>query len=145
MWSARTAGVSSTPPNDAPARQTPYETLGGEPVITALVERFYHHMDTLPEAAGIRAMHAADLGEIRRVLVRYLCEWTGGPADYSAERGHPRLRMRHAPFAIGAAERDAWMACMRAAMDEVLGDAPVRQTLEQAMYKLADFMRNNGK
>jgi hemoglobin len=137
--------VSSTPQNGAPAQNPTYESLGGEPTISALVERFYHHMDTLPEAATIRAMHAPDLAEVKRVLTRYLCEWTGGPNHYSSERGHPRLRMRHAPFAIGAAERDAWMACMRAAMSDVIPDAHARAALEQAFYKLADFMRNNGR
>jgi len=133
----------STEKNDAaPSRNPTYQTLGGEPVIAALVERFYAHMDALPEAAGIRAMHPADLTETKRVFTRYLCEWTGGPAHYSSERGHPRLRMRHGGFPIGAAERDAWMACMSRALGEVVEDAAARAALEGAFFKLADFLRN---
>lgn len=65
----------------------------------------------------------------------------GGPPLYSQERGHPRLRMRHLGFKIGEAERDAWLACMRGALEEVIADAPLRELLE-AFFKLADWMRN---
>ena len=93
-----------------------FERIGGIEVITQLVERFYHHMKTLPEAATIRALHPADLGPVKRVLVNFLTEWMGGPQAYSVERGHPRLRRKHLPFPIGAAERDAWMLCMQRAL-----------------------------
>jgi hemoglobin len=71
----------------------------------------------LPEATIIRAMHAPDLGPVKSVLKRYLSEWTGGPKLYSPEKGHPRLRQRHMGFSIGNAERDAWLLCMRGAME----------------------------
>lgn len=99
-------------------------------------------MDTLPEAQVIRAMHAADLSLIRDVLKRYLAEWTGGPKLYSVEKGHPRRRQRHIGFAIGDAERDAWMLCMRGALEEAVVDAAARQDLDKALSGLADWMRN---
>src|SRR3974390_956287 len=95
---------------------TPFERIGGAVIVDRLVESFYRRMDTVPEAAIIRSMHAADLGPTKQVLKRYLAEWLGGPKLYSAEKGHPRLRQRHMGFAIGDAERDAWLVCMRGAL-----------------------------
>jgi hemoglobin len=120
-----------------------FERIGGVDGITRLVERFYFHMDTLPAAAGIRVMHPADLRPIKRVLINYLTEWTGGPQLYSQERGHPRLRRKHMAFAIGPAERDAWMACMHLALDEAVSDATLKAQLAQAFMKTADFIRND--
>ncbi|WP_024337080.1 group II truncated hemoglobin [Bradyrhizobium japonicum] len=119
-----------------------FDRIGGSATIDALVDRFYDRMDTLPEAKIIRAMHADDLGPIRDVLKRYLTEWTGGPKLYSPEKGHPRLRQRHFGFAIGDAERDAWMLCMRGALAETITDAAARQHLDRTMSGLADWMRN---
>ncbi|MCK1386021.1 group II truncated hemoglobin [Bradyrhizobium sp. 21] len=119
-----------------------FERIGGSATIDRLVDRFYERMDTLPEAQVIRAMHAADLGLIRDVLKRYLTEWTGGPKLYSVEKGHPRLRQRHIGFAIGDAERDAWMLCMRGALEESVADAAAREDLDRALSGLADWMRN---
>ncbi len=122
---------------------TPFALIGGQPVVDALVDAFYHRMDTLPEAGVIRAMHAKDLGSVKNVLKRYLGEWMGGPALYSQERGHPRLRMRHGPFQIGVAERDAWMLCMTGALEEVVENASLRAQLQQSFFKLADWVRND--
>jgi hemoglobin len=119
-----------------------FERIGGSATIDRLVDRFYDHMDTLPEAQVIRAIHTADLGAIRDVLKRYLTEWTGGPKLYSVEKGHPRLRQRHIGFAIGDAERDAWMLCMRGALEETVVDVVARQDLDRALSGLADWMRN---
>jgi hemoglobin len=119
-----------------------FERIGGSATIDRLVDRFYDRMDTLPEAQIIRAMHAANLGAIRDVLKRYLTEWTGGPKLYSVEKGHPRLRQRHIGFAIGDAERDAWMLCMRGALEETVVDTAARQDLDKAFSGLADWMRN---
>lgn len=119
-----------------------FERIGGTATIGALVDRFYERMDTLPEAKIIRAMHADDLGLIKDVLKRYLTEWTGGPRLYSAEKGHPRLRQRHIGFAIGDAERDAWMLCMRGALEQTVLDTTARGDLERALSGLADWMRN---
>jgi hemoglobin len=119
-----------------------FERIGGAPTIDRLVESFYARMDRLPEAEVIRAMHAPDLGPTKDVLKRYLGEWMGGPKHYSAERGHPRLRQRHMGFAIGDAERDAWLLCMRGALEEAIEDADARQEIYGLMAKLADWMRN---
>ena len=119
-----------------------FERIGGSATIDRLVDRFYERMDTLPEANTIRAMHAEDLGLIRDVLKRYLTEWTGGPRLYTPEKGHPRLRQRHIGFAISDAERDAWLVCMRGAMEETVPDAAARQDLDKALSGLADWMRN---
>lgn len=119
-----------------------FERIGGSATIDRLVDRFYERMDTLPVAKIIRAMHADDLGLIRDVLKRYLTKWTGGPKLYSVEKGHPRLRQRHIGFAIGDAERDAWMLCMRGALEETVVDAAARQDLDKALSGLADGMRN---
>ena len=100
-----------------------FEAIGGEAAITQLVDRFYFYMDTLPEVAGIRAMHDFDLSHTKQVLVKFLIEWLGGPKIYSSERGHPRLRQQHMHFPIGEAERDAWMLCMRRAMEDAVVDA----------------------
>lgn len=125
-----------------PAGDPHFVRLGGEAGIARLVERFYFHMDTRPDAREIRGLHPADLGPVQRVLRIYLAEWTGGPQNYSAERGHPRLRRKHLAFPIGARERDAWMACMRAALEDVIEDAALRQELDAAFWKTADFIRN---
>lgn len=131
-----------TTADPAPSPPSHFELLGGEPGVVRLVDAFYRHMDTRPDAVGIRAMHAPDLAAAKAVLVLYLCEWLGGPKDYSARRGHPRLRMRHSSFPIGIAERDAWLTCMRAALEDV-GAAPALQgALTSAFFKTADWMRN---
>lgn len=125
-----------------PSEITPFEAIGGAPTIDRLVELFYARMDSLPEAATIRALHAPDLGPVKEVLKRYLGEWLGGPPLYSAERGHPRLRQRHMGFPIGEAERDAWLLCMRGALEETVADVRVREAIYERMASLADWMRN---
>jgi hemoglobin len=119
-----------------------FARVGGAPTIDRLVESFYARMDALPEAETIRAMHAPDLEPTKEVLKRYLGEWMGGPKHYSAERGHPRLRQRHQGFPIGDAERDAWLLCMRGALDETIDDAEARQEIYDLLSRLADWMRN---
>jgi len=126
--------------NDSSA--TPFERIGGQAGVDRLVDAFYQRMDTLPEARTIRALHAADLAPIIELLKRYLGEWLGGPKHYSAERGHPRLRARHLPFPIGAAERDAWLLCMRGALETSVADESLRTQLLESFTKLADWMRN---
>jgi hemoglobin len=127
--------------SDTETSVSTFERIGGPVIIDRLVEDFYFRMTTLPEAAAIRAMHSDDLESIKGVLKRYLTEWTGGPKLYSAEKGHPRLRQRHLAFKIGNAERDAWLLCMRGALDAV-EDAAARRELDAALTTLADWMRN---
>lgn len=122
-----------------------FDGAGGAEGVAQLVERFYFHMSNRPEAAAIRALHPQDLTPVREVLTRYFTEWLGGPPIYSTERGHPRLRRRHLPFRIGEAERDAWMLCMRAALSDVVSDSNLRDELETAFFKVADFLRNEAQ
>lgn len=119
-----------------------FERIGGSATIDRLVESFYERMDALPEARPARSVHPEDLTKTKEVLKRYLTEWTGGPKLYSVEKGHPRLRQRHMHFAIGDAERDAWLLCMRGALEESVTDVTARQDLDQALSRLADWMRN---
>ncbi|MDJ0931309.1 group II truncated hemoglobin [Breoghania sp.] len=122
--------------------QTIFDGIGGTKIIERLVDSFYDRMGTLPEAQGIRALHADDLGPTRDILKRYLSEWTGGPKLYSPEKDYPRLRQRHLRIPIGKDERDAWLLCMRGAMEEAVPDNAVRAQLYDNMAKLADWMRN---
>ncbi len=120
-----------------------FDRIGGEAAVTRLVDAFYRAMDTLPEAAGIRAMHEPDLSQTKAVLRLYLNEWLGGPRRYTQERGRPALRRKHQPFAIGQAERDAWMMCMAQALDEAVTDASLRAELMAAFTRTADAVRND--
>jgi hemoglobin len=128
------------------AVQSHYQRIGGESAVRRLVDAFYAAMEVLPEAAAIRAMHPGDLSESRERLFLFLSGWLGGPQLYTEKFGHPRLRARHLPFAIGESERDAWLSCMRHAMASIgLGDE-LRLELDAAFTRTADFMRNqNGR
>lgn len=119
-----------------------YQRHGGAFAVRALTRRFYALMDELPEAYGVRKIHPQDLGGSEDSLFKFLGGWFGGPPLYIAERGHPRLRMRHAPYAIGASEREQWMLCMRMALDEQVEDAALRETLKQAFQGMADHLVN---
>jgi hemoglobin len=121
---------------------TPYEQLGGDAGVRALVDRFYDRMDADAALAGIRALHPADLAGSREKLYLFLSGWLGGPALYVARHGHPRLRARHLAFAIGEAERDQWLACMRAALDDCGIGVELAEGLMRAFHDTADFMRN---
>ncbi|MBI3523662.1 MAG: group II truncated hemoglobin [Betaproteobacteria bacterium] len=127
------------------AAATPYQAIGGEAVVRALVQRFYQLMDSLPESYAIRQLHPADLRGSEEKLFMFLSGWLGGPQLYVEKFGQPFLRARHLPFAIGAAERDQWMLCMRTAMNELIADTPLRARLEKALADLADHMRNRAE
>ena len=124
----------------APA--TPFDWIGGEPAVHALVERFYDLMDLEPGYAALRATHGSTLADARQKLFWFLCGWLGGPDHYIERFGHPRLRMRHLPFSIGIRERDEWLACMDQAMRETGVDEALRQRLSQSFFQTADWMRN---
>ncbi len=132
----------STPTEAAPAETTLYALLGGADGVFTLVDRFYEHMDSLPEARAIRAMHGADLARARERLYDFLSGWLGGPPLYVEKHGHPRLRARHLPFVIGPAERDAWMSCMHHALQDTVEDGHLRAYLEEALGRLATHMEN---
>jgi hemoglobin len=122
--------------------ETHYSRLGGEAIVRQLVGRFYDLMDEDPDYYGIRKLHQKDLAEAREKLFMFLSGWTGGPQLYAEKFGHPRLRQRHMPFAIGESERDQWMACMQRAMQDVGISEELQQELKAAFWKTADFMRN---
>ena len=125
--------------------RTPFEWIGGEARVKALVERFYDLMDLEPAYRELRAAHGSDLASARDKLFWFLCGWLGGPNHYIERFGHPRLRARHLPFAIGSAERDQWMACMQQAMAEHDTLPPaLADRLVEAFFGTADFMRNKG-
>lgn len=119
-----------------------YDNLGGETGIRALVDRFYELMDTAPDAVHVRALHAHNLKVSREKLFKYLSGWTGGPDLYVEQYGHPKLRMRHFPFAIGARERDEWLWCMDQALSSHEMAEDVRTYLKGRLHQLADHMRN---
>jgi hemoglobin len=123
---------------------TPYQALGGEAGVRALVDRFYDLMDLEPGYARLRALHPQDLGGSRDKLFWFLSGWLGGPDLYQSRFGHPRLRARHLPYPIGIAERDQWMACMMSAMAELAVDPALAERLTQAFFGTADWMRNQG-
>lgn len=120
----------------------PYDLLGGEVGVRALVDRFYDLMDELPEAREIRQLHPADLGGSREKLFFFLSGWLGGPALYVERYGHPMLRARHLSFTIGERERDQWMLCMGQALAEQELEHEAHERLMQAFMRTADHMRN---
>lgn len=122
--------------------ETLFDAIGGEPGVRGLVDAFYDRMDTDPAYAGIRALHPPDLSGSRDKLFWFFCGWMGGPNHFIERFGHPRLRMRHLPFAIGESERDQWMDCMRQVIEA--GAAPERLHLQllQSFAQTADWMRN---
>jgi hemoglobin len=124
------------------SKSTFFELLGGVEKVRELVETFYDVMDSDAKASTIRAMHAADLTSAREKLFMFLTGWTGGPQLYIERYGHPRLRARHLPFAIGESERDQWMYCMIRAMHLLQIEESVMQKLAEQLYGVADFMRN---
>ena len=121
---------------------TPFEWIGGEDKVRALVERFYDLMDLEPKFAALRAAHGSELTKARQHLFWFLCGWLGGPQYYTDRFGHPRLRMRHMPFSIGIVERDQWLACMDQAMAEGGVPEDLRIRLKDSFFQTADWMRN---
>jgi hemoglobin len=119
---------------------TLYEAAGGMPFFEALVGRFYEGVAADPV---LRPLYPEpDLVAARHRLTLFLAQYWGGPRTYDAERGHPRLRMRHMPFAIGPAERDAWLRLMHAAIEGSGAPAPVAERLRVYVDMAAEAMRN---
>ena len=123
---------------------TLFEALGGASTLRTLVDRFYQRMQDLPQFSALLALHPLDLDRPRERLYLYLIGWTGGPPLFVEAFGHPRLRARHLHVAIDSAGRDAWLDCMRGALDETVADAALREHLFGALAPLADHMRNIG-
>ena len=124
------------------ARPSPsfFDQIGGEPTFRRLVDEFYAGVAADPL---LRPMYPeADLGPAADRLTLFLIQYWGGPNTYSAQRGHPRLRMRHAPFRVGPAERDAWLHHMRRAVDSLDLPEESATTLWQYLERAAYFMVN---
>lgn len=127
-----------------PPETTPFELLGGEAAVRALVERFYDAMDERePELARL---HPLENGKVSRAsrdrFSLFLVGWLGGPQDYMRLHGHPRLRMRHAHVPVSEAMRDAWMRAMRVALADASVSPDSRAFLDEKLAALADFLRN---
>ena len=123
-------------------QQTPYQLIGGESTLARLCNRFYELMDSVPQFATMRALHPVELQSSQDKLYMFLSGWLGGPDLYVENIGHPMLRRRHLPFAIGESERDQWVACMVLAMESVGIKEPVRKQLMLSFFNTADFLRN---
>ena len=117
-----------------------FERAGGTAFFEALVRRFYVGVAEDPILRPIYP--EADLGPATRRLTLFLIQYWGGPTTYDDERGHPRLRMRHAPFAIGPVERDRWLVHMRAAIADLAPPPDVAGELERYVAMAAEAMRN---
>ena len=125
-----------------PATVTLFELLGGEAALRRLVDRFYDLMDLEERFGDIRKLHPATLDGSRDKLFWFLCGWMGGPNHYVERLGHPMLRARHLPFAIGNRERDLWLICMAQAMLDQQVDTALADRLLESFQGTADWMRN---
>jgi hemoglobin len=110
--------------------QSVFDAVGGEEFFVEMIERFYKRVAT---DLILRPLYPSDLTESKAHLAGFLVQYWGGPGTYSEQRGHPRLRMRHAPFVIGQPERDAWFTHMAAALDSLIDEREVHPSIEAAM------------
>ena len=118
---------------------TVYEAVGGQPFFDALAHRFY---ERVAADAVLRPLYPDDLTPGERHLALFLGQYWGGPTTYSDDRGHPRLRMRHAPFRIGPAERDAWFDNMAAAVADAELDHEIEDRFLAYFRMAADHLVN---
>ena len=116
-----------------------YDLVGGEEPLRLVVHSFYDKVDSDPV---LRPMYPPELAEAKRRLFLFLVQFFGGPSRYSEERGHPRLRMRHFPFAIDRQARDHWLEHMRAAIDEVGIKEPARSMMRDYFERSSAFLIN---
>ena len=127
---------SSEPPVDA---RTVFQAAGGAETFERIVARFYEGVADDPV---LRPLYPEDLTASRDHLALFLIQYFGGPSTYSAQRGHPRLRMRHLPFTIGRRERDAWVRHMTAALEAEALPQPVRDVMAEYFDRAATFLMN---
>ena len=120
---------------------TSFRAAGGEAGIRRLVEAFYAHMDTLPEAEGIRRLHPESLDVSIDKLARFLCGWLGGPPRYNEKYGTIVIPSAHAHLPVGASERDAWLACMERAIAEQPYEAAFARYLRKQLGVPAERIR----
>jgi hemoglobin len=135
-----TTGAGTGRPRGEGTEPTFFAAIGGEPTFRRLVDAFYAGVAADPL---LRPMYPEeDLGPAAERLTLFLMQYWGGPNTYSAQRGHPRLRMRHAPYRVGPAERDAWLHHMRRAVESLDLPAPYAATLWDYLERAAYFMVN---
>lgn len=120
---------------------TIFEAVGGQPTFERLVDAFYGGVEDDPV---LRPLYPEDLSGPKRHLMLFLIQYFGGPSTYSDERGHPALRMRHQPFAIGKPERDAWMRHMSAAIDTLELSELVEERIRGYFEGASTFLINRG-
>ena len=121
--------------------QTPFQILGDQG-IRELTSAFYDIMDSLPEAAGVRAMHAADLAPMKEKLAEYLIGWMGGPPLYAQKYGTVCMTEPHEHYHIGPEERDQWLLCMHKALAQTGASEELVEMLRQPLFRIADAIRN---
>jgi hemoglobin len=127
--------------SEAVEEKTPYELLGGDDGVRKLTADFYGLMDTLPEAAPIRAMHKGDLSMMTDKLGTFLIGWLGGPQHYTERFGRVIIPLAHKPFSIGPSERDQWLMCMQGAIDKTSLDESMKARLMDSFGRMADMCR----
>lgn len=124
---------------------TPFERLGGADRVRSIGERFYEVMDA--DEPALAAVHKLDANgrvsrEARDRFILFFIGWLGGPQDYVVQHGHPRLRGRHASVRVDLAQRDAWLRCMKRAMDDEAVTGDLRAFLDERLADLANHLRN---
>ncbi|HEY0708364.1 MAG TPA: cyanoglobin [Polyangia bacterium] len=138
--------TDADPPRDPSTEPaTPYALVGGRAVVERLAARFYEIMER--DEPALTAVHRQEpaggiSAEVKQRFGLFLVGWLGGPQEYMAQHGHPRLRMRHGRVAIDESLRDAWVRCMTKAMDDCAITGPARAFLDQRFAEVADFLRN---
>lgn len=140
--SGQTESTNQTENSESEDTITLYERIGGEHKLRELVDRFYDVMALENDFNGILSLHPTSLDGSRDKLFWFLSGWMGGPNLYIEKFGHPRLRARHLPYAIGISERNQWLTCMASAMQDVGIEEHLRDHLLQSFYQTADWMRN---
>lgn len=131
----------SIPPPEAGSTPSVYEIVGGQEFFDRLAEAFYRGVRQDPVLLSLYP-DPEDLGPARRRLALFLGQYWGGPTTYSDERGHPRLRMRHAAYPIDESMRDRWLARMDAALDECSAPPEIRREMGDYFARAADHLRN---
>lgn len=121
---------------------TIYELAGGQEPLLRMVAHFYRGVE---EDATLRPLYPEDLRDSAWWTALFIIQYCGGPTDYSQTRGHPRLRMRHYPFAIGQRERDAWVFHMTRAVEAEIKDETAKQKLNDYFGKTATFLMNRSQ
>ena len=119
--------------------ETVYDRVGGSELFYQLLEFFYEYVVRRDE---IRDLYPDDLTDSKKNTADFLIQYWGGPSSYSERRGHPRLRMRHAPYAIGEYQKESWLASMRFALDQMQPAKEINEAMTEYFLMAADHMRN---